>query len=40
VDSTLKVFPDKAHWFSIDQKEVAEVAKFFHRHLDDAASGE
>jgi acetyl esterase/lipase len=34
VESTLKVFPDKAHWFSINQKEIAEVAKFFHRHLD------
>lgn len=34
VESTLKVFPNKAHWFSIGQTEVAEVAEFFHRHLD------
>lgn len=34
VESTLKVFPNKAHWFSINQKEIAGVAKFFHRHLD------
>jgi acetyl esterase/lipase len=34
VDSTLKVLPYKAHWFSINRTQLAEVAEFFHRHLD------
>jgi acetyl esterase/lipase len=35
VESTLKVLPYKAHWFSINSAQLAEVAAFFHRHLAD-----
>jgi acetyl esterase/lipase len=34
VECTLKILPHKAHWFSINQAQVAEVAEFFRRHLD------
>ena len=34
VESTLKVLPDKAHWFSINKDQLAEVARFFHRHFE------
>jgi dipeptidyl aminopeptidase/acylaminoacyl peptidase len=34
VESALKVLPDKAHWFSINKAQLAEVAEFFHRHFE------